>query len=266
MLVSVAAPHLLPAQGALVGDLAPVRLPPPTFGRPGGAHRLASRLRPSVQRLAQGRHASHHRHQERQQGHRIRAPGPQGAHRGGAGAVVQAGRVLQPRHLEHPRVRQEAAHPGRHPLHRRSAGAVRPHRPRRAARRPARPAPCARRARPLLARRLPDAVLDPAATASAWPPLATSGRSPSTAWPRPRLPTAATKAPSGSPTSTGGARPHVASFKSGSFDFVIVSTHIRWGDDEAGRARTRRPGPVGGREAGPSSAKTSAPSTTRTSS
>lgn len=29
--------------------------------------------------------------------------------------------------------------------------------------------------------------------------------------------------------------PYVASFKSGSFDFVIVSTHIRWGDDEAGR-------------------------------
>lgn len=29
--------------------------------------------------------------------------------------------------------------------------------------------------------------------------------------------------------------PYVASFKSGSFDFVVVSTHIRWGDSEAGR-------------------------------
>lgn len=29
--------------------------------------------------------------------------------------------------------------------------------------------------------------------------------------------------------------PYVASFKSGSFDFVLVSTHIRWGDSEAGR-------------------------------
>jgi endonuclease/exonuclease/phosphatase family metal-dependent hydrolase len=29
--------------------------------------------------------------------------------------------------------------------------------------------------------------------------------------------------------------PYVASFKSGSFDFIVVSTHIRWGDSEAGR-------------------------------
>jgi endonuclease/exonuclease/phosphatase family metal-dependent hydrolase len=29
--------------------------------------------------------------------------------------------------------------------------------------------------------------------------------------------------------------PYVASFKSGSFDFVVVTTHIRWGDSEAGR-------------------------------
>ncbi|MCW5631806.1 MAG: endonuclease/exonuclease/phosphatase family protein [Rubrivivax sp.] len=29
--------------------------------------------------------------------------------------------------------------------------------------------------------------------------------------------------------------PYVASFKSGNFDFVVVTTHIRWGDSEAGR-------------------------------
>ncbi len=29
--------------------------------------------------------------------------------------------------------------------------------------------------------------------------------------------------------------PYMASFKSGSFDFVVLSTHIRWGDSEAGR-------------------------------
>jgi endonuclease/exonuclease/phosphatase family metal-dependent hydrolase len=29
--------------------------------------------------------------------------------------------------------------------------------------------------------------------------------------------------------------PYVASFKSGSFDFVLITTHIRWGDSEAGR-------------------------------
>ena len=45
--------------------------------------------------------------------------------------------------------------------------------------------------------------------------------------------------------------PYVASFKSGSFDFVVVSTHIRWGDDEAGREpELAALAPVGGREAG----------------
>ena len=29
--------------------------------------------------------------------------------------------------------------------------------------------------------------------------------------------------------------PYVASFKSGSFDFIVISAHIRWGDSEAGR-------------------------------
>lgn len=29
--------------------------------------------------------------------------------------------------------------------------------------------------------------------------------------------------------------PYVASFKSGNFDFVVITTHIRWGDSEAGR-------------------------------
>ncbi len=29
--------------------------------------------------------------------------------------------------------------------------------------------------------------------------------------------------------------PYVASFKCGSFDFVVITTHIRWGDTEAGR-------------------------------
>ena len=29
--------------------------------------------------------------------------------------------------------------------------------------------------------------------------------------------------------------PYLASFRSGSFDFVVITAHIRWGDDEAGR-------------------------------
>ena len=74
-----------------------------------------------------------------------------------------------------------------------------------------------------------DAVLDPAATASAWPYLydkrqiafssmastAFAHQPPGTGW---------------VPDFNWWRPPTWPSFKSGSFDFVIVSTHIRWGD------------------------------------